>query len=110
MAKTLNFFELKEAATKDAAEGLTIEGPNGPVHLRPVMVLPKSDLKLVYKHIDAIQAKGVSELDKIDAMDNALVAAADKKDRLKVMLDDLPLAARLEIFEGWMEAAEVPEA
>ncbi|MFD8142613.1 hypothetical protein [Streptomyces sp. NPDC059708] len=110
MAKTLDFFDLKEAATRNAAEGLTLKGPDGVVHLRPIMLLPKADLKAVYAHIDAVQSKNISELGKIDAMDNALVAAADHKDALKAMLDELPLSARLEIFEGWMEAAEVPEA
>ncbi|MGW5735734.1 MULTISPECIES: hypothetical protein [Streptomyces] len=107
---TLDFHELKEAAEKDAGDGLTLTGGSKVIHLRPVMTLPSADLKLVFKHVEAVQAKNVSELGKIDAMDNALIAAADHKAELKKMLVDLPMSARLEIFEAWMEAAEVPEA
>ncbi|MFD0374667.1 hypothetical protein [Streptomyces sp. NPDC127112] len=107
---TLDFLELQALAEKDASEGLTINGPDGAVRLRPLMVLPKGDLKAVYQHIEAIQSKKVSEFGRIDAMDNALIAAADKKKAMGSMLDALPLASRLEIFEAWMEAAEVPEA
>ncbi|WP_424216351.1 hypothetical protein ACN20G_29885 (plasmid) [Streptomyces sp. BI20] len=108
---TLNFFDLKDSAEKDASEGVFIEGPEGvKVHLRPIMVLPKKDLKAVFAHIEAVQSKKVSELNRIDAMDNALIAAADHKKDLADMLEKLPLGSRVEIFESWMDGAEGPEA
>ncbi|MFB7420778.1 hypothetical protein ACFC1L_40080 [Streptomyces sp. NPDC056210] len=106
----IKFNDLMAEAAKDE-KTVVIEGPDGtPVKLREFSNLPGADFKLVLKYMDILQDKKVKESEKIDAMDLCLIAACDKKDVMREMLDLLPLSGREVIFDAWMEAAEVPES
>lgn len=109
MAK-LNFNDLLEEAEK-SSKNLEIEAADGSiVKLREFSNLPGADFKIVLKYIDILQDKKIKESEKIEAMDLCLIAASDKKELMKEMLDQLPLTGRETIFNGWMESAEVPES
>lgn len=106
----LNFEDLI-ADSEKTAKFVNIKAPDGSVvKLRDFSHLPGADFKTVLKYIDILQDDKIKENAKVDAMDLCLVAAADRKDALKEMLDLLPLSGRETIFNAWMEAAEVPES
>lgn len=106
----LKFNDLLAEAEKNE-KNVEIETADGSVvKLREFANLPGADFKLVLKYIDILQDKKVKESEKIDAMDLCLIAASDRKDAMKEMLDLLPLSGRESIFNAWMEAAEVPES
>lgn len=107
---TIKFNDLLAEAEK-AGNHVEIEAADGSVvKLREFSNLPGADFKLVLKYIDILQDKKIKESEKIEAMDLCLIAACDRKDSLKEMLDLLPLSGRETIFNAWMEAAEVPES
>lgn len=95
---------LDEAEKAPAVELKGIKGES--IKLRKFENLPGADFKAVLKYIDIIQDDKVSEAGKIDAMDKCLVAAADKKDALKLALEKLPMGARNKVFAAWMEDGE----
>lgn len=106
----LKFNDLLAEAEK-SDKNVEIEAADGSVvKLREFSNLPGADFKLVLKYIDILQDDKIKESAKIDAMDLCLIAACDRKDTMKEMLDLLPLSGREAIFNAWMEAAEVPES
>ncbi|MET8684848.1 hypothetical protein ABZV77_11580 [Streptomyces sp. NPDC004732] len=104
--KTLDFNAIAEAADKDP--GLQITSLDGEkIQLRKFENLPGDDFKTVMKLINIIQDEKVGQDAKLDAMDQCLVAASDKKESMKYSLARLPLSARNEAFDAWMDSDEV---
>lgn len=108
----LSFDELMAEANEEAkVKGLDFEAKGGSkVLFRPVLSLSDQELKVVLALVESMQDDKLSTQAKLDAVNAILMAAADKKDATKKSLAELPLTARMRIFEEWTKAADLPEA
>ncbi|SFI81795.1 hypothetical protein SAMN05216275_10573 [Streptosporangium canum] len=108
----LRYEDLVEEVERETADkGLPFLAKDGKtVILRPIMLLGKEELKVVQALLKVIGDDTADTFARIDAMENMLIAAADKKDSLKKSLADLPPQIRTKVFNAWMEAGKGPEA
>lgn len=75
------------------------------VTLRPMMLIPDPDLKVVLVLIKALGEIDDTDFEKrIETVDRILVAVADKKDAFKKDMADIPAEKRIEIFQAWSDA------
>lgn len=104
----LNYLDMmEEAAAESADKTLTFTAKDGEVvTLSALDTLSRADLKLVTKLIDILNDDKVSTDVKLNTIDQILGAVADKKDSLDESLEDMPLKARMKIFEAWMGKAD----
>ncbi|MEU5878180.1 hypothetical protein [Spirillospora sp. NPDC047279] len=109
---TLSFADLKTKAEQAEREkGQPFIAKDGKeLFLRPLLHLNKAELKNALALVDVIQNDDTSFQLRLDAMDQMLIVAADRKKAMRDSVDNLPAEARMEIFKVWMEAAEGPEA
>ncbi|MEU9871105.1 hypothetical protein AB0C87_24960 [Actinomadura sp. NPDC048021] len=109
---TLSFADLKAKAEETQKEnGLVFIAKDGKeILLRPLLHLSKTELKNALAHVKVIENEDFDFEVRLDAIDQILVVAADRKDAMKKSLADLPTESRMEIFSAWMEAAQGPEA
>jgi hypothetical protein len=102
---------MAESEAEAEAKGLPFIAKGGVATVfRPIMFLDNKEMKVVLALAESMQDDKLSTDAKIDAVNAILIAAADKKDAVKKSLADLPLPARMRIFEEWMKAADLPEA
>jgi hypothetical protein len=80
------------------------------VLLRPILLLGEDELKVVQVLIKQIGDDKADSLDRLGAIDNLLVAVADKKDSMKKSLADLPPGIHARIFNEWNKAVNAGEA
>ncbi|QFG25446.1 hypothetical protein [Actinomadura sp. WMMB 499] len=109
---TLSFADLKAKAEQAEKEmGLSFIAKDGKeLLLRPLLHLSKTELKNALAHVSVIENDDNDFETRLEAVDQMLVVAADRKDAMRKSLADLPTDARMEIFKAWMEAAQGPEA
>lgn len=108
----LNFADLKAKAEKVQKEkGVTFVAKDGKeLFLRPLLHLSKQELKSALALVKVIEDEKKDYEARLDAVDQMLVIAASRKKAMRDSLDDLPAEIRMEVFQVWMEAAQVPEA
>lgn len=108
----LNFADLKAKAEKVQKEkGVTFVAKDGKeLFLRPLLHLSKQELKSALALVRVIEDEKKDYEARLDAVDQMLVIAASRKKAMRDSLDDLPAEIRMEVFQVWMEAAQVPEA
>jgi len=117
----LSFDDLMAEAKEEAkATGLEFVAKGGTkVLLRPILMLSKTEVKNILALLDKLNAVKSSKdgdqdteavIEMFDSVDQVLICAADRKDPMRKSLADLPPKSRMQIFEAWMKAAEVPEA
>lgn len=109
---SLNFNELKAEEEKLTDEqGLHLTGlDDEEIMVRPVMMLPSEDQKVVLTLSKTLNKKNTADEAMLDALDQILIAASDKKEAMKKTLAALATPSKMTIFEAWMKAADLPEA
>lgn len=108
----LKYADLVADVKRESDEnGLDFEAKDGTtVRLRPIVLLGKDELKVVQTLVKVVSDEDRDTYERIEAMDNMLIAAADKKASLKDSLADLPPQYHARVFDAWMKAAALPEA
>lgn len=108
----LKYADLLSEANKEAEDkSLEFGAKDGKiVKIRPLLHLGRDELKSVRALLKKVQDDKGDPFDRLDAMDQILVAAADRKDALKSSLADLPPQARTRIFNTWMKVSNAGES
>lgn len=111
MAKLRYADLIAEAAKEEAEKSLVFECKDGKeVRLRPILLLNSEELKTAQTLIKVIADEKADTFDRLAAIDNILIAAADKKNDFKKALADIPPTMRTKIFDEWMKAGQLGEA
>jgi hypothetical protein len=107
----MSFDELMAEAKQEAVEnGLDFTAKDKTeVLLRPILLLSKQEIKNVMALAKKVGDDKVDIDAQLDAVDQMLVCAADRKDAMKKSVTDLPPKAKMKVMKAWLEAANVPE-
>ncbi|WP_431911722.1 phage tail assembly protein [Nonomuraea jabiensis] len=108
----LNYADLVAEVEREKTEkSLPFVAKDGKtVLLRPFLLLGETELKTVQVLLKKVGDEEADSLDRLAAIDNILVAVADKKDSLKKSLADLPPSIHSRIFNEWIKATNAGEA
>jgi hypothetical protein len=100
--------EVEQEKNERSLEFIAKDGKT--VLLRPFLLLGESELKTVQVLLKKVGDEEADSLDRLAAIDNILVAVADKKESLRKSLVELPPSIHSRIFNEWIKVTGAGEA